>query len=389
MIQQISKVEDILFSGASLLLTFLIFVNPGKKNINANRWLSVFMFCLFLITFDDIWKIAGRYDTGEFFGNVLGLASFIVAPAFYLSVSHFVESDRKWKITDHLHFVLSYLYVFLTIIDIFLDTPENSNGLDSTAKTVILFFNLFFTILIIIYCTMAFRKIVRHQKSIRLFASDVENINLKWLEYISCGVIAMALIWVLDINLCLTEKYEIYNAVASMLYLISIFFIAYHALKQGEIFAFNISERAEIRELINENTVSEVDRKRIIDDKKLEYVKEELLHVMETSKPHLKAGLSLILLAGEMKISSHVLSYVINKGLDENFYGFINRYRIMEAKKLLADPEMNHLSLVGIAFEVGFNSKTVFNTTFKNMTGQTPTEFKVAHQTIVDAADSY
>ncbi|MFZ0597901.1 MAG: helix-turn-helix domain-containing protein, partial [Flavobacterium sp.] len=57
---------------------------------------------------------------------------------------------------------------------------------------------------------------------------------------------------------------------------------------------------------------------------------------------------------------------------------FINRYRIEEAKKMIQDPNMEHLSLMGIAFEVGFNSKTVFNTTFKKSTNQTPSEFKKA-----------
>jgi len=52
---------------------------------------------------------------------------------------------------------------------------------------------------------------------------------------------------------------------------------------------------------------------------------------------------------------------------EENFYQFVNRYRIEESKKLLLNPDMNHLSLVGIGYEVGFNSKTVFNTTFKKI----------------------
>ena len=77
-----------------------------------------------------------------------------------------------------------------------------------------------------------------------------------------------------------------------------------------------------------------------------------------------------------MNLSTHLLSYTINTGFDENFYQFINRYRIDEAKKMVLDPQMGHLNLVGIAFAVGFNSKTAFNTAFKKATGQTPSEFK-------------
>ena len=97
---------------------------------------------------------------------------------------------------------------------------------------------------------------------------------------------------------------------------------------------------------------------------------------MDNKKPFLDPELSLFKLASQLDISSHLLSYVINNGCDENFHQFINRYRIEEAKKMIQDSGMQHLSLMGIAFEVGFNSKTVFNTTFKKSTNQTPSEFK-------------
>ena len=83
-----------------------------------------------------------------------------------------------------------------------------------------------------------------------------------------------------------------------------------------------------------------------------------------------------------MNCTPHQLSYIINNGFDENFYQFINRFRIEEAKKLILNPNMNHLSLLGIGFEVGFNSKSVFNTTFKKNTGKTPSEFKKITQNI-------
>lgn len=97
---------------------------------------------------------------------------------------------------------------------------------------------------------------------------------------------------------------------------------------------------------------------------------------MQIEKPFLNSDLSLVKLAKRIDVSAHTLSYVINKGFNENFYQFINGYRITAAQKLILDSNMEHLSLLGIGFEVGFNSKTVFNTTFKKVTGKTPSEFK-------------
>ncbi|WP_281979263.1 helix-turn-helix domain-containing protein [Tenacibaculum mesophilum] len=97
---------------------------------------------------------------------------------------------------------------------------------------------------------------------------------------------------------------------------------------------------------------------------------------MKTKHLYLDNNINLASLAEEMQITSHQLSYVINNGFNQNFYQFINSYRIEKAKKLLMDKSSEKLSILGIAFESGFSSKTAFNTTFKKLTNQTPSEFK-------------
>jgi AraC-like DNA-binding protein len=97
---------------------------------------------------------------------------------------------------------------------------------------------------------------------------------------------------------------------------------------------------------------------------------------MQSEKPFLDNELNLLKLAAHMQITIHTLSYVINEGYGENFAQYVNRYRVEEAKKLLDDPQVAHLSILGIAFDAGFNSKTVFNTTFKKITGLSPSEYK-------------
>ncbi|WP_121329233.1 AraC family transcriptional regulator [Flavobacterium sp. 81] len=161
-----------------------------------------------------------------------------------------------------------------------------------------------------------------------------------------------------------------------MIYFLSILYITYYWQKQKEIFPYSLKEKEEIETIIVETSLPEGKRKQLLTSEELEEQKIRLLQLMETEKPFLEFGLSLVKLAGSMKISTHILSYVINNGFGENFYQFINRYRIEEAKKLMIDSETDRLSLLGIGFSVGFNSKTVFNTTFKKVTGQTPSEYK-------------
>lgn len=97
---------------------------------------------------------------------------------------------------------------------------------------------------------------------------------------------------------------------------------------------------------------------------------------MTEKKPFLNPELSLSTLAKDLKIPRGQLSQLINDGIGENFYDFINKYRIDEVKKLMADPEMAHYNLLGLAFEAGFKSKSTFNLIFKRFTGLTPTEYR-------------
>jgi AraC-like DNA-binding protein len=103
---------------------------------------------------------------------------------------------------------------------------------------------------------------------------------------------------------------------------------------------------------------------------------------MEDKKPFLDSDLSLAQLAKLMDLTPHQLSYLINAVFDENFFLFVNRYRVEKVKELLLNKEKNHLSIMGIAFESGFNSKTSFNTAFKKISSETPSEFKKRSSTL-------
>nr|WP_262921307.1 helix-turn-helix domain-containing protein [Maribellus maritimus] len=77
----------------------------------------------------------------------------------------------------------------------------------------------------------------------------------------------------------------------------------------------------------------------------------------------------------DLNISRHKLSQVINRSQNKNFYKLMNEYRIREVKEKLENKEYKNLTVLGIAFECGFNSKTTFNRIFKEETGMTPTNY--------------
>ena len=100
-----------------------------------------------------------------------------------------------------------------------------------------------------------------------------------------------------------------------------------------------------------------------------------LLH-MEKEKPYLDPDLSLKTLATQLDIPIQHLSQIVNTELAKNFRDFLNKYRVEELKQQILDPSNVNLSLLGIAMQCGFNSKSTYIEAFKKMTGQTPSEYK-------------
>ncbi|MGB3182478.1 MAG: helix-turn-helix domain-containing protein [Cyclobacteriaceae bacterium] len=96
---------------------------------------------------------------------------------------------------------------------------------------------------------------------------------------------------------------------------------------------------------------------------------------METEKPYLDPELTLVSLAARLGMSRRELSDVINQGLNLRFNDFVNGYRVVETKRLIADGKHKTLSLLGLAYEAGFNSKATFNRAFKKAENRSPTEY--------------
>lgn len=102
---------------------------------------------------------------------------------------------------------------------------------------------------------------------------------------------------------------------------------------------------------------------------------EQVLRYVDEETPYLNPGLSLRSLAEQVQIHPNQLSWVLNNCIGKNFNEFVNHYRVEYFKKLALDPANGHISIIGLAYESGFNSKTVFNTYFKKEVGMTPRAF--------------
>lgn len=121
-------------------------------------------------------------------------------------------------------------------------------------------------------------------------------------------------------------------------------------------------------------------QKTLLSDIEKAHIKEQLLLYMREESPHLNPLISLNELAKKINLAPYQLSQTINSIFKQNFFDFINRYRVEESKKLLKKYSAKEKTILDILYASGFNSKSVFNTAFKKNTGMTPSAFRKKHQ---------
>ena len=135
---------------------------------------------------------------------------------------------------------------------------------------------------------------------------------------------------------------------------------------------------AQFQKIIFPDTASlevKKNRKALLDKQAIAHYTHQLKNHVQEKKPYLDPGLSLRALAEQLGMHPNQLSWLLNESIGKNFSEFVNHYRVEAFKQLAKDPGNAHLTLSGLAYESGFNSKTVFNTYFKQQTGLTPKQY--------------
>lgn len=282
----------------------------------------------------------------------------------------------KWRNT--LIHLVPYL-VFIAIAfyahnDLYLrdSLPHFSNSIHSWVLYIL-------TILLAVvpggYAIAGLIVLIKHQKMLPDNYSYTEKINLNWLKWIVTSLL------VLFIGLFLLIKYGVKYELITYPHLFEVvgavlaayvFFIGFCGLHQNEIVNYPVQDVER-----KDNALSNY-KNSGMSDEKTEELFALLKHHMDDKKPFLADDLSLAALAAQLQVTPNQLSQVINQKADCNFFNFINAYRVQAVKDKFSDKALSHYSILGIAYDSGFRSKSSFNKIFKETTGQTPQQYRKA-----------
>ncbi|MDP3150126.1 MAG: helix-turn-helix domain-containing protein [Ignavibacteria bacterium] len=358
-----------------ILLSLLLYFK--KENRHANRVLSI---AILFLSLDILCTYLTQTKTYEKYPSLFGFNvgyPFIYGPIFYIYTLLVTRKVEKFKPKLLLHFI-PFVVVYLYVSPFYLLTHDEKllkiNEYMTQVQWDMEIISVFKPIHGILYTWLSLRIISEFSERLKISFSNIDKKKLDWLKFL---ILSTIVVWVVVAIVILTGfilgSHDIfYDVIIYSFISVLVYAIGYGALNHAEV--LNQSELV-ILDAPEDQTREKYEKSNLTDDDIIKF-KERLLDVLQTKKLYLKSDLTLTNLSEELGISNHNLSEVINKAFNKNFYDLINAYRVEEVKEIIKNPDFAHYSLLAIAFEAGFSSKSSFNTIFKKLTNTTPSEFR-------------
>ena len=341
------------------VFAFLLF--EKKENRRANRFLSLTIISMCL-TFTPFVLDGSVWNNYQWLAWLPFSLSYWIGPAFYFYIKTLSDASFSFRKKDLWHFspiVLNYLHsIYHAIVQKTNPWPwlhHLSELLESAA-----------IVSVIIYLVLSFRLVTSYQRQLLNNVSYTDRIDLRWVNrfiYV-IGASCVLVIVYLSMSMITGGKYApvVWNnprGLAMLGYAGILYWLSISGFKQAQTHRIIDLEESDDQ---NDQGHSELIQ--------------QIKATVEAGKLYRNPRLSLSDLSHIVAIPERMISSAINQELGKNFFQFINEYRVEEMKERLKDPDYDHLKILSMAFEAGFNSKASFHRVFKSYTGLTPKEYK-------------
>ena len=373
-----------LTSGSAVAIAFLCLASLRPPNQRAIRWFGLFALCVGFALLGHCAWLGGYTHVYPYLVPVCELTRFAMAPALYLSIWHFTHPQPMKAVHSRWHFIPALLFLGIVLPSFAADRSDSltahlvslPSAIDRALGQLV---SYGLKLQLVVYWLLSWRLVNRHQRHIRQVAATIQHIQLRWLYGLLLTIAGMISLWLVQV---LVPQNPLDHSI-SYGYLGSLFLMSFFLIRQPDVFAFSQADKQAVQVLLAEQDAPTPSVKPVrLQPQEMARLKERLDQLLIRDKVFLDADLDLAKLAQRLSLSMNDLSFLINEGYGVNFFTLINRYRVDEACRLMGSPDHQHLSILGIAYEVGFSAKTTFNTVFKKQVGQTPSSYlnAVKHQ---------
>lgn len=374
-------------AGLGLVILFLSLIVVKKNKQRSDIFLALFFV---FVGAELIYRyLRDSGFTGSFPWLVLADLAYwiLLGPVLYLYAGFIIRKNMgfRWSMLIHL---LPLIIVLIPFINYLIADP--GTGFFSYADNHPVYrwiIDVFWEYCVLVYLMVIIIRLIGLRQQVLGFFSSRKLKDLNWLLYLSAGfaafiVISMTLYY-LNLLQVFIEPFSLltWSSLILTLFLLGIGLFSY---RQKGIFT-----EYELQEISNIQFTGKISpdperkfkyRKSGLQEEESQILLSELKRVMKMQKPYIDCELNLQGLASSLNTSVHKLSQVINEHFGQNFFDFINSYRVEEVKKLLQDSKFNNLKVISLAYDCGFNSKSAFYTAFKKDTGMTPLDYRKKYQ---------
>lgn len=304
--------------------------------------------------------------------HLVGISTVLLhSPLLYLFARYSFSKSLKASEVMHALPLIFFLVGFGVLLIINRDSITFRYGFIWFTEAIVPFnyYGLYLAFVAGAYTVAAFLTIRKHKEHLSQTQSSEIRKVLNWLQYwiVAAMIFFVATYFVVELSVSYRQLDSRFTfQVVSVFITIYIVYVSFWGIRKTDAFAQFLP--VEFPSSMSANAVAV--------NAELDDLARVIQETLAQGQYYLDPDFSLVKLSEIMKVPAGKLSHVINTTLGKNFYDLVNEYRVHEFLKRLPDKKYTHLSLLGLAFECGFRSKSTFNAFFKKQTGQTPSAYK-------------
>lgn len=363
------NIDPILYIGISQSYFAGLLISTKKPSSLADRLMAAW---LFLICTELIIALLNS-TVIEMYS--FPFVAFTYGPLLYLYVRFMTNPERKFNWLALIHFVpfIAFLTVSVIFRDVHLLKDLRNFFVPDRFISLRIVYSASFFFSVTVYSILAFIEIRRHQKKLKDLVSYTSGkITLNWLKILSISYYVIFLVLFILGGLNMIGDFIPFDPYFVVFAFITICSFAYsfYVIKQPAIYGEGVKVEDD-----DKKDTERYAKSGLKEEQAGEYL-QTLIEYMEHDKPYLNRDLSIQDISEHTGIPRHHITQVLNEVYERNFFTFINEYRVKEVISRFNDSKNNNFTILAIAFDSGFNSKTTFNSIFKSQTGMTPSEYR-------------
>ena len=352
------------------ILSILVFLLSIKtKKTHADKYLIAFFITIILGVFNDVLAIMlPQYKALFSFG---GIAVPVGAAFIFL----YIDALISHKTLQLYYRILVFVPSIIVLVFLFFNPEYEIVSSNNTLLTTGYF--LFKMGMPLAFLIVSNYRLIQYKKGLKNEFSYMENIDFKWLKVILDSSLLLLAIALLSFAL---YRFNIITSLTILVYFtnfalfIFILFLAFYGIKNTYTFRDIITE-SDLPPEGNSSSNGNSTATEVLNEPEKEQIIEKLESAIVSEKPHLSEKLTISTLSMQANIPQKQLSQILNNHYKKNFFDYINTLRINEFNRRIKLGDNHKFTILSIAYDCGFSSKSAFNRAYKKHVGVPPSTF--------------